>query len=53
MKTQLFVESLFRDAQDLATLKIPWRDDIIVSIVEFDALLVLLGVLRLCRLLWV
>ena len=35
MKTQLFVESLFRDAQDLATLKIPWRDGIIIFVVEF------------------
>jgi hypothetical protein len=35
MKRQLFVESFFRNAQDLVTLKIAWRDDIIIFVVEF------------------
>jgi hypothetical protein len=52
MKRQLFVESLFRVAQDLVTLKIPWCDDIIIFVVELVALLVLPGFLRLLRLLW-
>jgi hypothetical protein len=49
MKRQLFVESLFRVAQDLVTLKIPWCDDIIILFVE---LIALLGFSSLRRLLW-
>jgi len=51
VKRQLFVESLFRNAQDLVTLKIPWRDDIIifvVSLVEFVALIAMIASFWLC-----
>ena len=41
MKRQFFVESLFRVAQDLVTLKIPWHDDIMISAFQFIGLLFL------------
>jgi len=52
MKRQFFVKPLLRETTTPPSLIIPWRDGIIISFVEFIALLALPGFSRLLRLLW-